>query len=193
MKTIQSSNSLEYQRQQFIQRRFLATPVAGLICWTVAGIGGYFLSSLIAKSWLLFIATGSIVFVAMLISVFTGERFFHNEKNTFDKLFFQGLIMALMVYSIAIPFFMQDYRSLPMSIGILTGLMWMPFSWIAQHWIGTFHTITRTLLITAAWFLWPEQSFVVIPMIIIAIYIVSIRVLESRWRKLPTVTSGAQG
>ncbi len=101
--------------------------------------------------------------------------------------------MALMVYSIAIPFFLQDHRSLPMSVGILTGLMWMPFSWIVQHWIGTVHTITRTLLITLAWFLWPEQSFVVIPAIIIVIYIISIWVLESRWRNLQYSPNVAQG
>jgi len=130
MLNTQPLDSLTRQRQQFIQRRFLAMPVAGLLCWAIVGIGGYFLASSIAKSWLLFIATGSIVYVAMLVSKFTGETFFRKEKNTFDRLFFQGLMMALMVYSISIPFFLQDYRSLPMSVGILTGLMWMPFSWI---------------------------------------------------------------
>lgn len=184
MDNAQLFTSLDNQRQQFIRRRFLAMPLAGMVCWAIVGIGSYFLSSPLAKSWLLFIATGSIVYVAMLFSKFTGESFFRKEKNTFDRLFFQGLLMALMVYSIAIPFFLQDYRSLPMSVGILTGLMWLPFSWIVQHWIGSFHTIARTLLITLAWFLWPEQSFVVIPGIIIAIYILSIGVLESRWRNL---------
>lgn len=192
MLNTQPLDSLTSQRQQFIQRRFLAMPVAGLLCWAIVGIGGYFLASATAKSWLLFIATGSIVYVAMLVSKFTGETFFRKEKNTFDRLFFQGLMMALMVYSIAIPFFLQDYRSLPMSVGILTGLMWMPFSWIVQHWIGTFHTIARTLLITLAWFLWPEHSFVVIPVIIVVIYIISITVLESRWHKLHDSTNAAQ-
>lgn len=184
--------SLDTQRQEFIQRRFLAMPVAGMICWMIVGIGSYFLASPVAKCWLLFIATGSIVYVAMLVSKLTGETFFRKEKNTFDRLFFQGLLMALLVYSIAIPFFLQDYRSLPMSVGILTGLMWMPFSWIVQHWIGTFHTIARTLLITLAWFLWPGQSFVIIPAVVIVIYIISIHVLETRWRKLQAVTNTAQ-
>lgn len=193
MQNTQAPVSLDDQRQLFIQRRFIATPIAGMICWATVGIGSYFLSSLIAKCWLLFIATGSIVYVAMLVSKFTGETFFRKEKNTFDRLFFQGMFMALIAYSIAIPFFLQDHRSLPMSVGILTGLMWMPFSWIVQHWIGTFHTITRTLLITLAWFLWPEQSFVIIPAIIIVIYIISIWVLESRWCNLQYSPSVAQG
>lgn len=193
MKNTQEPASLDAQRQLFIQRRFIATPIAGMICWAIVGIGSYFLSSPIAKCWLLFIATGSIVYVAMLVSKFTGEKFFRKEKNTFDRLFFQGMLMALLVYSIAIPFFLQDHRSLPMSVGILTGLMWMPFSWIVQHWIGTFHTVVCTLLITLAWFLWPEQSFVMVPAIIIAIYIISIWVLEMRWRNLQYANGLAQG
>ena len=71
-----------------------------------------------------------------------------------------------------------------MTVGILAGLMWLPFSWIVEHWIGTFHTLVRTLLITLAWFLFPDQSFVIIPAIIAGIYLVSIWVLETRWRTL---------
>lgn len=155
-----------------------------MLAWACIGIGSAFLDSPQAKAWLLFIATGSIVYIAMLLSKITGDPFFQKEKNPFDWLFFYSLAMALLVYSIAIAFFIQDYRSLPMSIGILTGLMWLPFSWIVEHWVGTFHTLARTLLITLAWFLFPNQSFVLIPAIIAAIYLVSIWGLETRWRAL---------
>jgi len=177
------TKSLEVQRAAFCQRRFLAMPLAGILCWTIVGITGVFLPTHIA-ALVLFIATGSIVYIAMFFSRFTGETFFHKEKNTFDRLFFYGLLMSLLVYSIAIPFFLQDPTSLPLTVGILTGLMWLPFSWIVQHWVGMFHSVSRTLLIVAAWYLFPEQRFVAIPIVIIAIYAISIWALERRWRAL---------
>jgi hypothetical protein len=184
MNTAATNIDLNAARDSFKQRRFLNMPLAGLLAWACVGIGGIFLESPQAKAWLLFIATGSIVYIAMLLSKVTGDPFFQKEKNPFDKLFFHCILMALLVYSIAIAFFMQDYRSLPMSVGILSGLMWLPFSWIVEHWVGTFHTLARTLLITLAWFLFPEQSFVLIPAIIVGVYLVSIWGLETRWRAL---------
>lgn len=182
MNTATTNQDLNIARERFKQRRFLNMPLAGLLAWACIGLGGIFLDSPQAKTWLLFIATGSIVYIAMLLSKVTGDPFFQKEKNPFDKLFFYSISMSLLVYGIAIAFFMQDYRSLPMSVGILTGLMWLPFSWIVEHWVGTFHTLIRTLLITLAWFLYPDQSYVTIPMIIVSVYLVSIWALEQRWR-----------
>ncbi len=146
MNTAGTNIDLNTARENFKQRRFLNMPLAGLLTWAGVGIGGIFLESPQAKAWLLFIATGSIVYIAMLLSNVTGDPFFHKEKNPFDKLFFHCILMALLVYSIGIAFFIQDYRSLPVSIGILTGLMWLPFSWIVEHWVGSFHTLARTTI-----------------------------------------------
>ena len=182
-KSSTESLSLEAQRAAFTGRRFLAMPLAGLICWTIVGIGSHFLS-LYLSAMLLFAATGSIVYLAMLISRFTGETFFHKDKNPFDRLFFHGLVQAVLVYSIAIPFFLVDYNSLPLTVGILTGLMWIPFSWIIQHWVGIFHSFVRTLLIVTVWYLFPQHSFIAIPIVVVGIYIVTIVVMEKRWQQL---------
>ncbi len=90
--------------------------------------------------------------------------------------------MALLVWAIAIPFYMVEPSSLPLSVGILVGLMWVPFSWMIQHWIGLFHGITRTVLVVAAWYVFPAQRFVVIPVVIVIIYLISIYVLARRPR-----------
>lgn len=177
--------SLDQQREIFSQRRFLATPLAGTIAWTIAGFAGHFLSEFHAVLTL-FIATGSIVYLAMLIARFTGEDFFQKgkPKNTFDNLFLRTVASSFLIYAIAIPFFLLDHTSLPLSIGILTGTMWLPFSWIINHWIGTFHALARTILIVAVWYGLPEARFVAIPMVIIVIYAISIIVLEKRWHDL---------
>lgn len=175
--------TLDEQRVEFANSSFLATPLAGLIAWLITGISALFLP-MQCVVWTLFIATGSIVYLGMLISRFTGENFLDKkkQKNEFDKLFMFTVVQALLVYSIALPFFLVDYTSLPMSVGILTGLMWVPFSWIIKHWIGLFHAIARTVVVLVLWYALPAQRFVVIPFAIVVIYSITIVVLMNRKR-----------
>lgn len=66
-----NSRLLEEQRKEFAARKFLAMPIAGMIMWSIVGIGGFFLNPIL-ESWLLFICTGFIAFLGMQISKFTG-------------------------------------------------------------------------------------------------------------------------
>jgi hypothetical protein len=98
--------------------------------------------------------------------------------------------MALLVYAIAIPFFQVDYTSLPLTVGILSGLMWLPFSWIIGHWVGTCHALARTALVTAGWYLFPTLRFVVVPVVIVMIYAITVIVLEARWQRIRRTEPG---
>lgn len=186
------SRSLDEQRAEFARRRGLAMPLAGVIVWTLIGIAGAFLPPILAV-WSLFIGTGFIAYLGITLSRFTGENFLDKKrpKNAFDSLFLHCVAMALLVYAIAIPFFRVDYTSLPLTVGILAGLMWVPFSWIIQHWVGIFHSVTRTLLVTAAWYLASHHRFVVIPAVIVGVYLVTIVILEQRWRAVSGSAAGA--
>ena len=177
----QPIRTLEEQKQEYKRSKLLAMPIAGSIAWLIVGIGGIFLS-LTAKVWVLFIATGCIAYLGMFVSKFTGENFLDKTKpkNTFDKLFFLTVGQALLVYSIAIPFFLVDYSSLPLTVGILTGLMWLPLTWIIDHWVGIFHAVARTVLVLILWYLLPEHRFVAIPFAIVLIYMLTIAVLMNR-------------
>lgn len=177
------TRTLEEQRIEFSNQKFLATPLAGLIVWTIIGCAGIFFSDFIAV-WTIFIGTGSIVYLGLFLSRFTGENFLDKSKpkNEFDTLFLFTAAQAILVYSIAIPFFLVDYSSLPLTVGILTGLMWLPFSWIIKHWAGIFHTMTRTLTIVALWYLLPEHRFIAIPFAIVVIYILTLLILKTRNR-----------
>src|SRR5690606_19856500 len=143
---------------EFKQSRFLATPLAGLIAWLSVCMSGLLFSDQITVL-VLFVATGSIVYLGMGISKFTGEDLLDSNKpkNTFDTLFFYMAAQAILVYSIAIPFFLHDYTSLPLTVGILSGLMWLPMSWMIDHWIGIFHALLRTLTVLSLWYLFPEH------------------------------------
>ncbi len=176
--------TLEVQQAEYKKSRFLAMPIAGSIAWLATGIAGLLLPPQ-QMVWALFIATGMIAYLGMFISRFTGENFLDKSrpKNAFSGLFMQTVVMSLLVYAIAIPFFLADYTSLPLTVGILTGLMWVPMSWALQHWIGMAHGIARTIAVLACWYFFPEDRFVVIPFVIVALYLVAIVVLELRWRK----------
>lgn len=167
-------------------------PLAGAVAWTIVGVAGAFLP-LDVEVWVLFVAVGSIFSLGVLFSRFTGENLLgkRRPKNVFDRLFLRTMAEALLVFAIAIPFFLEDPTSLPLSVGILTGLMWLPFSWIIEHWVGTFHTLVRTALVTAIWYLLPHFRFIAVPAVIVAIYAVTIVVLEARWRRIHR--AGANG
>lgn len=179
--SVPSVRSLEEQRREFSRSRFLAMPIAGTIAWALIGIISPFVSVELA-AWVLFIATGMIFLLGLLVARFIGEDLIGNGQNQFDRLFFITVQMSWLVFAIAIPFFMIEPTSLPLTVGILAGLMWLPFSWIIQHWIGTFHAFARTTLVTLAWFLFPDQRFVVIPVVIVIIYLITIYFLATRQR-----------
>ena len=176
--------SLDVQRREFGERRFLAMPLAGTVAWLVVAAGGVLAPG---AAWLvLFVATGSIAYLGIGLSKLTGEDFLDKTrpKNAFDALFFHTVAMSLLVYGIAIPFFMVEPSSLPLSVGILSGLMWLPVSWLIDHWVGYFHAGVRTVALVAAHYAFPEHRFIVLPLVIVAVYLFTMVVLEQRWRRL---------
>ena len=177
--------SLEQQREDFKKNRFIAMPLAGTLVWALLGMSAPFVSEL-TITWMLYIGTGAIFYLGAGLSYLTGERFFAKKaaKNSFDRLFFVGMIMSLLVFAIALPVAAIDHTTVPLSIGILAGLMWMPLSWAIEHWIGYFHTLTRTFGIVAAWYLFPDARVEAISAVIVAVYIVSLITLERRFQSI---------
>lgn len=180
------SISLDQQLVEFRQRRFLAMPLAGMLVWFALIFTGIFLSSR-AQVLAVFIGTGSIVYLAMFLAKLTGEqvKFKSNKnRNFFDTLFLSAVAMCFLCYALAIPFFLENYRSLPFAVAILTGLMWLPIGVLIKHWVCIFHAVVRTILCTLAWVMYPEHSFVLQPVIVVAMYVVSIAALELRWKRM---------
>jgi|TARA_R110002110_G_scaffold58543_6_gene166305 hypothetical protein len=136
----------------------------------------------------LFIATGCIVYLALFVSKLIGKNFLDETKpkNEFDSLFLSTMMQAVLIYSIVIPFFMIDRNTLPLTLGILTGTMWMSFSWVIKHWVGVFHAILRTILLVSLWYIFPDDRFVLIPFAIALVYIVTIIMLKNRKGLLAT-------
>lgn len=176
-----SEPSLSELRSQFGRSRMLSMPIAGAIAWSAAGGLGAILPDADSASIALFLCMPAVFPLALLVGRLTRENVFGSEgQNELDSLFGLGVLMSVLVWGIAIPFWMIEPSSLPLSAGILAGLMWVPLSWILQHWVGLFHAISRTVLVTAAWFLFPDHRFVVIPAAIVVVYLISIFALATR-------------
>src|SRR5690606_27400762 len=176
-----NKRTLEEQKEEFKRKKLLASPIAGFIAWLIVAISAFFFPDNITV-WVLFIATGSIVYLAMGISKLTGEDYLDKSKpkNTFDTLFFLTVAQAILVYSISIPFFIEDYTSLPITVRIFTGLMWVSLTWIIDHWVGLYHSILSTILLLVLWYLFPSDTVTTIPIAIVVVYILSIIILKNR-------------
>lgn len=175
--------TLEEHRASFARSPFLAMPIAGTIAWTAIGMAGL-LFPVNQAAWALFIGTGMIFSIGLLVARVTGEDLLGKRRpgNPFDALFMRTVVMAWLVFAIVIPFFRIEPTSLPLTVGILAGLMWLPFGWIINHWVGTFHAVTRTVLCLAAWYAFPGHRFVVIPAVVVGTYLVTIVALVRRPR-----------
>jgi hypothetical protein len=181
----QSAWTLDQQHAAFLNNKFLAMPIAGTIAWAGIGVAGALLPTDDA-AWAVFIGTGGIYWLGVLVSRFTGEDLLgrRTKGNFFDRIFLLTVAMAVLVYAIAIPFFLVEPTSVPMSVAVLAGLMWVPFSGLIGHWVGVFHGATRTVLVVAAYYALPRQRFVVIPIVVVAIYLATIAVLVNRWNRM---------
>ncbi len=100
--TNSSPRTLDEQRAEFAHSRLLAMPIAGTIAWATIGVAGAFLPVGMAV-WILFIGTGSIFGLGLLVTRFLGEDLLGRTRpnNAFDRLFFLTVLMAWLVFGIA--------------------------------------------------------------------------------------------
>ena len=182
--------TLDDQLAVFRRNRFITVPVTGMFVWAGIGIAGKILppqQAVLAT----YLGTGLIFYLALAVSKLLGEDLLgrKHKGNFFDRVYLCTMVMSMLVFSIAIPFGMTDLSAVPLCVGILTGLMWLPFSLLIGHWVGYFHAIARTVLLVAAWYLFPAHRFVILPAVIVLIYVISIFALALRWRAINPATA----
>jgi hypothetical protein len=158
--------------------RFLSMPIAGAVAWSAAAISGIVLPENRAAIALV-IACVAITPMSLVFAQFLGERLV-GGANDLGRLIGRTMLTVNLVWAVAVPFWMVEPSSLPLTAGVIMGLQWIVLGWIIQHWIGLFHSIVRTLLIVAVWSIFPENRFAVVPAAIVAMYVFSILVLASR-------------
>jgi hypothetical protein len=181
---MQPNATLEQLRTEFERagKRTLAFPIAGAIAWTATGVFGAFLP-VDRASIALFICMSAIFPLSLALARVLGEDVLGGGgkgRNPLDGLMGRSLIMVNLVWGIAIPFWFVYPSSLPLGVGVLSGLHWIVFGWIVGHWVGMFHAVTRTILVVAVWFVFREHRFVAVPAVVVGVYVVTIYVLATR-------------
>ena len=155
-----SNPTLAELRLHFSRQRPIAVPIAGAICWAVAGVFGAVLP-VSSASIAMFVCVGMIFPLSLLVGRVVHENVM--ARDQLSDLLFKSIMAASLFWAVVIPFYIVDRSSVPLTLGIIFGMPWMILGWIIRHWIGAFHAIARTVLIVVAWFSFPEYRFVAIP------------------------------
>ena len=184
METAPTAPSLDAQHAAFLDSKFLAMPIAGALAWAAIGVVGA-VAPLAVQVWAVWIGTGMIFYLGLAVARLTGEDLLGRERRSdfFDRVFLLAVGSSLLVFAVAIPFFLVEPTSLPLSVGVLSGLMWLPFSGLISHWVGAFHGVVRTVGVVAVWYLLPDDRFVAVPAVIVAVYLVTIAALARRYAR----------
>ncbi len=158
--------------------RSLALPLAGAIVWAVVGIAALFLTPR-TSSFVLVIGTGAIFPIGLLLAVVLRERLLNNT-NPLAKLMGMSVLMVNLLWAVHISLLYIAPTLISLTLGISLGLHWIVFSWIIQHPLGLIHTIARTILVTAAWWLFPEHQVSAVAGAVVITYVYAIIALRSR-------------
>lgn len=156
----------------------LALPAAGAIVWTIVGIAALFLSPRIA-TFALIIGTGVIFPIGILLARLLKEKLFTNT-SPLAKLMAICVLMINLLWAVHITLLFVEPSLIPLTLGISLGLHWIVFSFIIGHPVGVIHAVIRTVLVTAAWWLFPDYSVSAVAAAVVISYLYSLATLSVR-------------
>ncbi len=166
---------LEYDRYA---GRSVALPLAGALVWTLIAIAGLVLETRIATFVLLF-TTGLAFPLALAIARPLGERLIDNP-SPLAGLMGRSVLMVNLLWAVHLTLAAQDWAYLPLTLGIGLGLHWIVFGWVIGHPVGLIHAVGRTLLVTAAWWVFPDARVTAVAAAVVLSYAYAIVVLLGR-------------
>lgn len=183
--TLRTTRQLAGLRADFDRQngRSLSLPAAGLLVWTVVGGLALFLDEWPAIL-VLVVSTGLIFPVALALSSILGERILSNT-NPLATLMGLCVLMVNLLWAVHLTMLFGDPEYLPLTLGIGLGLHWIVFSWIVQHPVGIVHAILRTVLVTSAWWLFPDHRVSAVAAGVVTAYAYSVCVLATRTPNTP--------
>ena len=172
--------NLESYRTDFEKatNRSISMPLAGALVWFVVGLISLKLDFKLSLYILLF-STGTIFPLALLISKFRNEALIEST-NPLAKLMGLSIVMVNLLWGIHLPLVFSSPEFFPLSLGIGLGLHWVVYSWVVQHPLGIIHAVMRTVLVVAAWYLFPEYRIFVVSVAVVIAYSVSLILMLTR-------------
>jgi hypothetical protein len=164
-------------------------PLAGACVWLVIAACGFLLPENKAIVAMLF-GTGLIFPVALLIAKFRHENM-TDRLNPLSRLMGMSVLMVNLLWAVHLPLVIGAPQYFPLSLGIALGIHWIIYSWIIQHPVGLIHAVVRTVLILAAWSVFPTHRLVAIPITIVMVYVFTLFVMARRpiYSQVPAVST----
>jgi len=160
--------------------RSIALPIAGAIVWTVVAIAGAVLEARPATFVLLF-GTGLAFPLALALARPLGEHLIDNP-SPLAGLMGRSVVMVNLLWAVHLTLAVQDWAYLPLTLGIGLGLHWVVFGWVIGHPVGLVHAALRTVLVTAAWWAFPDARVSAVAAAVVLTYGYALAVLASRRR-----------
>lgn len=175
--------TLESQRQDFIRHsgRFLAFPLAGAIVWLAVGVVS-FLVPPATRTYVVLFGTGAIFPLALAIARLTHQDIFQ-PGNPFAALMGLSVMMVNLLWALHLLLVVRLPDVVPLSIALALGIHWIVFGWIIQSPLGLAHAITRTLLCTAAFLMFPGHAVSAVAFAVVFCYAFTIVQLLTRFRR----------
>lgn len=162
--------------------RSLALPIAGATIWSAIGVASLFLPPATGSLVLLF-GTGAIFPLGLAVARRLGERLLDNP-SPLAALMGRCVLMVNLLWAVHLTVFVLAPTYLPLTVGIGLGLHWVVFGWIIGHPLGLIHAVSRTALVTAAWWLVPTHRIGAVAAAVVLSYGYSFYALATRPRSL---------
>ncbi len=147
-----------------LQRRYVADstdamPLAGTICWAALAIAAYLLRDAL-PSWAILVAPAAPLPLAWMIdklrkraTVFDGDT---NHPMTSLFMTFIAVIGVMIFFVIFAARAADSLAVLALGVGLLSGLIWVPYGWSAGDRVAKMQFFIRAALCFAAYFFAPE-------------------------------------
>lgn len=175
---------LDAERRHFYARSGggAALPLAGLIYWAVLAWAG---TALPVPTWTLlaFVGSGMIFPLGLLLAKPTGSD--PLAKSVFGGATFAGLAGVMMCWPLIMLASGAEPTLAPIALAIAMSVHWPIIGWsYGRLGLFTAHSLIRVIGGTAVWWLYPDQRFVYVPLVVVAAYAFSlIGILATRGRR----------
>lgn len=152
------SETLESLRADFSAQagHSLALPLAGFITWALIGILALLVPPDTAILVMLF-GSGVIFPLGLALSQILKEKLLTNQ-SPLAKLMGLSVLMVNLLWALHISLYFGAAQFVSLSLAIGLGIHWIVFSWIIDHPVGIIHAIIRSVLVTVAWWLFPQSQ-----------------------------------
>ena len=169
-----TESSLREAKRDLLARSpgIVAFPVAGALYWLGLAIGGVVLT---LDTWRIVALIGTAMLVPMAILI---ARIF--KANLFAMDHPLASLGGLPMASVGLPLFAlyivldgATIHLLPLALAIGTGLHFPIVGWMYGSRVCAFHPLVRAVLALAVWLILPEGRFTILPLVVVAIYVVT--------------------